>query len=379
MSGAPASAPVGREPSVTVVAAELLGSIYSGIADAHGADAEEAGFFRDRLLRADLRGHSTQGSALIPYVDEMIASGQMRFGAPLQVLRDAPSVAVVDAHFGVGEVVGSRCMTIAIEKAERSGIGCVAVRNSGDFAMASAYSLLALDHGMVGIAMSNGKPVVAPWGGRDALFCTNPMSVAFPSAERFPIVIDMATSAFSMGDAIRTARDGKHLPFVGIVDREGNYGVDPAPIVVDVNERESKLDGALLPMGPKGFCLLLVVELMCSALAGSAGSYNNDFEPSGERPWDHGQFFMAMSTEAFAGAEVLRGSVDTLIDHVEGARPAPRQAGVRVPGRAAHEEERRRRRDGVPVRDEELALLCEVARRRGLGHLVELISGAGPA
>lgn len=373
MTGAPAPDPHGSQPAVTLVAAELLGSIYEGIAAAHGADAEEAGFFRDRLLRADLRGHSTQGSALIPYHDEMIASGQMRFGAPLEVVRDAPGVAVVDAHFGVGEVVGTRCMGIAMDKAERTGIGCVTVRNSGDFAMASAYSLLALERGMVGIAMSNGKPVVAPWGGRDPLFCTNPISVAFPGGERFPLVIDMASSAFSMGDAIRTARDGRRLPFVGIVDRDGVYGDDPAPIVVDVNERESKLDGALLPLGPKGFCLLLIVELMCSALAGSAGSYNNDFEPTGERPWDHGQVFMAMSADAFAGQALLRGSVDALIDRVEGSRPAPGQQAVRVPGRAAHEEEERRMRDGVPVRDEELAQLCAVARRRGLADLVERI------
>jgi L-2-hydroxycarboxylate dehydrogenase (NAD+) len=373
MTGERAPGPGGFEPSVTLVAAELLGSIYEGIADAHGADVEEAGFFRDRLLRADLRGHSTQGSALIPYHDEMIASGQMRFGVPLEVVRDAPGVAVVDAHFGVGEVVGTRCMGIAMDKAERTGIGCVTVRNSGDFAMASAYSLLALERGMVGIAMSNGKPVVAPWGGRDPLFCTNPISVAFPGGERFPLVIDMASSAFSMGDAIRTARDGRRLPFVGVVDRDGVYGDDPAPIVVDVNERESKLDGALLPLGPKGFCLLLIVELMCSALAGSAGSYNNDFEPTGERPWDHGQVFMAMSADAFAGQALLRGSVDALIDRVEGSRPAPGRQAVRVPGRSAHEEEERRLRDGVPVRDEELAQLCAVARRRGLADLVEMI------
>lgn len=372
MNGPGGAGPGGFQPSVTVVAAELLGLIYHGIADAHGADAEEAGFFRDRLLRADLRGHSTQGSALIPYVDEMIVSGQMRFGAPLEVVSDVPSAAVVDAHFGVGEVVGTRCMQVAMDKAEQTGIGCVAARNSGDFAMASAYSMLALERGMVGIAMSNGKPVVAPWGGHDPLFCTNPISVAFPG-EQFPLVIDMASSAFSMGDAIRTARDGKRLPFVGVVDRDGAYGDDPAPIVVDVNERESRLDGALLPLGPKGFGLLLIVELLCSALAGSAGSYNNDFEPSGERPWDHGQTFMALSAQAFAGQTALRCTVDALIERVEASRPAPGQQAVRVPGRLAHEEERRRMQHGVPVRDEELAQLCAVARRRGLAELVETI------
>jgi LDH2 family malate/lactate/ureidoglycolate dehydrogenase len=358
------------KPRTTVVAAELLGSIYAGIAAAHGADEREAGLLRDRLLHADLRGHSTQGAALVPYVDAMIESRQMRFGAPLETVADAPSAMTVDANFGVGEVVGSRCMEIAIDKARETGVGCVVARNSGDFAMASAYSLLASQAGMVGMAMSNGKPLVAPWGGRDPLFCTNPISVAFPAGETYPVVIDMASSAFSMGDAIRTARDGGTLSHVGVVDRDGNYGSDPARIVVDVQERESALDGALLPLGPKGFCLLLIVELLCSALSGSGGSYNNDFEPSADRPWDHGLCFMALDPERFAGAATLQATVDSLVERVEAARPGVGQSEVRLPGRAAHEEERRRRREGVPVRDEELAQLLAVASRRGLADLV---------
>jgi len=356
-----------------IVSAAVLGEIYEGVGLAHGADEEEAAIFRDCLLRADLRGHSTQGSALLPYHDEMLASGQMRFGVEPELVSDAPAVAVVDAGFGAGEVVATRCMEMAIEKATRTGLGCVAVRNSGDFAMASAYSLLALDHGMVGVAMSNGKPVVAPWGGRDPLLCTNPISVAFPGEASFPIVIDMATSAFSMGDAIRTARDGGRLPFPGIVSPDGEYGDDPSKIVVDVEERESKLDGALLPLGPKGFGMSLIVEVMCSALAGVDGSWANDYEPSGERPWRHGHCLLALDPGAFGGLGAFTASTDALARALEGSAPARDGDGVRLPGRSAHEEELRRSREGVPVRDEELGKLLEVARRRGLDELADKI------
>ena len=354
-----------------IVAPVVLGAIYDGVARAHGASSEEATMFRDRLLRADLRNHSTQGAALIPYIDEMLGTGQMRFRAPLEVLADAPAVALVDAHFGVGQVVGTRCMTIAIEKARTTGMGCVAVRNSGDFAMASAYSMLALDHGMVGFAMSNGKPLVAPWGGRDPLFCTNPISAAFPARDRFPIVIDMATSAFSMGEAIRTARDGRKLSSIGVVDSKGRYGDDPAAIVADPYDRESRLHGALLPLGPKGYSMLLMVELMCSALVGATGSWGNDYDPTGETPWRHGHCFLALAPDALAGLDAFGDLVDGLIDAVENSTPARGSAGVRVPGSAAHEEEVRRARDGVPVRDEELERLLSVARLRGLNELAD--------
>ena len=78
----------------------------------------------------------------------------------------------------------------------------------------------------------------------------------------------------------------RKLPYVGVVDPAGQYGDDPAAIVVDVYEPESKLDGALLPLGPKGFGMMLIVELLCSALAGAAGSWSNDYEPTGEAPWN---------------------------------------------------------------------------------------------
>jgi L-2-hydroxycarboxylate dehydrogenase (NAD+) len=363
--------------TVTIVEPAVLESVYFGVARAHGANDEEARFFSQCLIRADLRGHTTQGVALLPYHDGMIADGQMRFGAALEVVQDGPCVAVVDAHHGVGQVVGTRCMRIAIAKAQEVGIGCVVARNSGDFAMAAAYSLMAIEHGLVGIAMSNGKPLVAPWGGRDPLFCTNPLSAAFPAGDTAPIVIDAATSAFSLGDVIRTARDRQELSFVGVTDAAGVYTTDPGTVVADVNDRESDLNGALLPLGPKGFCWLLLVELLCSALAGSAGSYNNDFEPSGDHPWDHGQVFIALAPDAFAGEASFTASVDQLVGRLQAARSAPGQAEVRIPGHAAFREEELRRVHGVPVRDEELALAREVARMRGVGELLAGVGGVG--
>ena len=174
----------------------------------------------------------------------------MRFGAELERISDAPAVAVVDAHFGPGEVVGTRCMALAVEKAGQTGIGCVAVR--GDFdglRLQPAGARPRHDRHRDEQRQARRRPL----GRAGSAPLHQPDQRRVPGGERFPIVIDMATSAFSMGDAIRTARDGGRLSFAGIVDRDGNRGDDPARIVVDVEERESKLDGALLPLGPKGF------------------------------------------------------------------------------------------------------------------------------
>src|SRR5437763_840406 len=117
--------PASTHAPVTVIPAPVLEAIYRAVAEAHGADELEAHAFSACLLRADLRGHSLQGAALLPYLDELIGDGQMHFGAPLEVLRQGPATAAVDAHFEVGQVVGTRCMGMAIERARTVGVGCV--------------------------------------------------------------------------------------------------------------------------------------------------------------------------------------------------------------------------------------------------------------
>src|ERR687888_53454 len=106
-----------------VIAAEQLDALYRRVAARHGADADEAATLAGALLRADLRGHTTQGIALLPYVDELLAAGEMAFGRPLEAVRETAATALLDGHRGVGHVIGSRAMALAIEKARAVGIG----------------------------------------------------------------------------------------------------------------------------------------------------------------------------------------------------------------------------------------------------------------
>lgn len=151
--------------------------LYRGFAVAHGADGEEADFFTQTILQADLRGHSTQGLGLLPYIDELIVNQEMSFGTPFERVHEHASVALVDAHSGVGNVVATRAMAIAIQKTNATGIGLVSVRNSGDFGMASNYAIQALEAGMIGISMCTGPLFFAPWG--------EPTPISAPT--RFPL------------------------------------------------------------------------------------------------------------------------------------------------------------------------------------------------
>jgi L-2-hydroxycarboxylate dehydrogenase (NAD+) len=344
-----------------------LEAAYAALAREHGASRAEAEVFAGCLVRADLRGYTRQGVALIPYYDQLLREGRTRFGAEPRVEREGPAFAVLDGRRGVGQIVSRRAVQLAGDKAADVGVGLVTVRYSGDFAMAAAHALVTLERGMLGVAMSTGQPLVAPWGGRDAFFCTNPLAVAVPTQDERPVVIDAANSAFSMGTLVRAARDGQTMDRAAVVDPDGRYSADPAVVVDDPLDRESSLSGAILPDGPSGYGWLLIVEILSAVLSGQYGDAPEG-GPAGGVPGNprFAQCFVAIDVERFLGPGVFRRDMDRLVRALEGARPAEGFGVVRAPGGRAGAEEERRRAEGVPVRDEEWDMLRTTCARHGI-------------
>jgi L-2-hydroxycarboxylate dehydrogenase (NAD+) len=336
---------------------------YQRIARCLGASDQEASLFASCYLRADLRGLFTAGAAVVPYIVELIRQDLMRFGTPFELLSNTPATALVDGHCGVGSVVAAKAMDLAIDKASDVGVGIVTVRNSGDFGLASNHPLQAVARGQIGIAMRNGTPRVAPWGGRDPFFGTNPLSIAVPAGAEPPIVIDMASGSFSVGRTVFAARDGIRMPTAHLVDSDGNYTDDPARIVVDARDRESPLRGALVSFGHKGYCWQLIVEVLAGVLSGAGTSNENNFAPTGAHRWGEGTFVMAIDVNAFMPASEFKAAVDQLTRALREVRPAQGFDRVRVPGELAVANETDRRERGVPLRTEDWDAVLDVARR----------------
>jgi LDH2 family malate/lactate/ureidoglycolate dehydrogenase len=342
---------------------EQLRSLYREFALSHGADEEEVDFFTHTILRADLRGHSTQGLGLLPYIDELLQEQVMSFGKPFEVMQEHAATALVNGHSGVGNVVATRSMALAIQKANATGVGLVSAQNSGDFGMASNYAIQALEAGMIGISMCTGPLLVAPWGGSEPYFCTNPLAIAVPAGDQDPIVIDMATSAASMGNVVLAARDGQKLSSKAVVDAQGNYTDEPLQVILDVMDRESKMTGALLPAGPKGFGMILMVELLAGLLSGVRTWENEVPATTEQRPSFHAQTFIAISVEKFQDPAVFAASADRMIQTLKSALPAVGFDRVRLPGGVSAEKLRDNLEHGVLVRDEEWQMALQVAQR----------------
>ena len=351
-----------------VVSERDLTDFYIKIAQAVGAPADEAETFAKCMVRADMRGMFTQGATMIPYSVWMFEENQARFGAPWKVLKDEPGLALIDGGHGVGAVCATKAMDLAIEKARNAGTGTVWVQNGGDFMMTANHALQAVEQDMVGVVMRNENPRVAPWGGRDPFFFTNPIAVGVPTAEEPPIVIDTAAGSFSVGMTVLTARDKKRMPSPHLVTPDGRYTDDPTEIVVDIADRESAFTGGIVTLGHKGLMWALIVELFSGLLAGTNTSNLNNFEPTGDHPWDEAMFMMAINVSKLQPVDEFKASTDRFARDLRAVRPAEGFEGVIVPGEHEAELEAKRREEGIPIRDEVWQAVLDVADRLGVEY-----------
>src|SRR5688500_17956102 len=151
------------------------------------------------LLSADLRGVDSHGVARLSGYVRLWEVKRVNANPHIKIIHETPSTAVVDGDSGLGLVVAPYAMQIAIEKARNVGTGWVSVQNSNHFGIAAHHAMMALEHDMIGIAMTNASPLVAPTFSIDKMLGTNPICVAAPANKEPAFVADLATTTVANG------------------------------------------------------------------------------------------------------------------------------------------------------------------------------------
>ena len=344
----------------------FLQKLYETIWQQLGASPEEARIFAKCYVRADLTGRDTQGVAYIPPTYRKVRNGGIRFGVPIAIVKEGPAFAVIDGGRGPGQVVATYAMEIAIQKAREATVGSVWVRNTNDYTMAANYSEMALEHDFIGLALSNGVPNVAPWGGRDQIFGTHPLSFAIPAGNEKPIVFDGGMSSVSHGAAIHAARKGVRLPGKYVVDEDGHITDDRSRIIVDPYDRSSPERGAILPLGPKGFGWLLWVDIVGGILSGMLPSLDNTRHVSAEEPDTRGFHMMAINVGNLVDLGEFKAKMDDLIRRVKASRLAEGFSEILMPGERSMREKEIRQREGVPIPAHYWSLVETIANDLGI-------------
>jgi LDH2 family malate/lactate/ureidoglycolate dehydrogenase len=271
----------------------------------------------------------------------------------VRIVHESPSTAVVEGDGAVGMIAATKSMEIAIEKAKSAGTGWVSTRGSNHYGIAGYYSMMALEHDMIGISMTIANPLVAPTWSVSQMLGTNPIAVAVPAGKYPPFVADFSTTPIARGKLAVAAKKGEKVPLGYVQDADGMPSDDP-----DILKR----GGTMLTLGGtaqhgshKGYALSAVVDIFSAVLSGanfgpfcppSVAYLPVKEEKVGEGT---GHFFGAMRIDAFQKPEAFKAQMDKWIETFRGAKPAKGHDRVLIPGDPERENEERISREGINV------------------------------
>jgi LDH2 family malate/lactate/ureidoglycolate dehydrogenase len=338
-----------------------------------GCSEEHARLSADVLLRSDMRGIDSHGVARLSGYVRLWEKGRINPTPNIRIVHETPTTATVDGDAGLGLVVAPFAMQVAIDKAMQYGSGWVSVRNSNHFGIAGYHALMAVEKDMIGFAMTNASPLVAPTFSNERMLGTNPMCYAFPAGKYPPLIVDMATSAAANGKLEIAQRSGKPVPEGWLQDGEGNYTTDPHAL---------KTGGSLLPLGSdrehgshKGFGLSATVDILSAVLSGANyGPWVPPFVAFLDPPTDPvgqgiGHFLGAMRVDGFRPIQDFKDNLDNWISRFKAAETIDPNQKVIIPGEPELEAELDRKVNGIPLVDAVVKDLNELAVRFGVEKL----------
>ena len=330
--------------------------------ESQGLSSADASLAADVLILADLRGCESHGvSNMVRRYIEMYADGRLNSTPNVKTLRESASTATIDADRGIGLHVGPKAMEIAIEKADKVGMGAVSVRRCGHVGMLAYYPIQALSHDMIGVCMvSAGGGIMVPTFGSEPAFGTHPIAWAAPTDEMPPFVFDVATTQVAANKLGLTRRNGSKLEPGWIC------GLDGKPIMEAV-DTPSPGHFHMLPLGGtrengshKGYGFALIADIMSGILSSNGpGLFAGGVETS--------QFVMAFKIDAFLDVVDFKRDLDKLLKHLATMQPSPGFERVYYAGLIEHEEELVRKQSGIPYHQEVVEWFNGVSKQFDLG------------
>ncbi len=312
-----------------------------GLLEKVGVPRDEGFYMADGLVVANLRGVDSHGVSRMPIYMKSFSLGLIRPVAEMDILNEAPASMLIDAKNSIGAVIGVRVMQKVMEKAKEMGISMASVRHSTHFGMSSYYAMMALPENMIGFAISNSPPAMAPWGGQEPFTGTNPLSFAIPAGSQKHIVIDMATSVVAKGKIILALKKDGVIPEGWALNKDGEMTTDA---------REA-MEGTVCPMGgPKGYALSLLIDILCGVLSGGAYGPNvKNLYKTFDAPQDICHCFGAINIEKFIPLELFKATIDKEIHEIKTAPKARNTKEIFLPGEIETNVEEKRIKEGIPM------------------------------
>ncbi|NML47808.1 malate/lactate/ureidoglycolate dehydrogenase [Ramlibacter sp. G-1-2-2] len=333
--------------SKTFEAARLRRTVAE-IITAAGSKKDEAQTVADNLVLANLSGHDSHGVGMVPRYVDAVLEGGLKPNTGIAVKVDTPSLLAIDGQRGYGQVVGEQAMALAMERAQDSGSCVMVLANSHHLGRIGHFAEMAVARGLVSLHFVNvlSKPTVAPYGGGDGRYGTNPFCCGIPLAGREPFVLDFATSRVAQGKMRVAYNEGRRVEPGYLIDQNGQPTTDPGVVVVP---QPGGMFGALLAFGEhKGYGMAVACELLGGALTGG-GTWH--------RPADHartvlnGMFTVVVDPRKLGTQETFTREALGFVDWLRQSPNAPGSTGVLIAGEPERAARSQREREGIAVDD----------------------------
>ena len=329
------------------------------------------------MVETDLRGVDSHGINMFRQYDQTIRRGAINVKAEINVLRDRSTTALLDADRGLGHPVSVRAMEMAIEKALKYDVGIVCVLNSHHFGAAGFYAEMAAKAGLIGIVTTSTRGIaLVPTGGTEPILGTNPLAFAAPAGKYPPVVLDFATTVAAVNKVrVKQLQDLK-LPEGWVNDGNGR-------IITDAEEAisifEQRTFGGFNPIGGigetlgghKGYGLAFFSHILGGTLPGASFSPIRVKTQGPHDPDELGHYFQAINPEAFRPINEFKQDLDKVIDILKSVVPYDPNKPVMVAGEPELKTKIQRLKNGVPINENLLSLIRDIAERAGVQYLLD--------
>ena len=341
---------------------DTLNTLCNDAFQKFGFDAEEARIITDVLLMSDRFGIESHGMQRMYRYYKSIQKGMIKVESKGDVVFETPVSAVLDAQDGMGQVVGYKAMQMAIEKAKKTGIGMVTVRNSNHYGIAGYYAKLACEQGLIGISCTNTNAIMVPTYGRMAMLGTNPIAVAVP-AEPYDFFFDASTTVVTRGKLEVYNKKGEALHDGWALDKDGKPSNDAADVLDNIAAHNG---GGIMPLGGstedtgshKGYGYAMLCEIFSSIL--SLGTTSDKTGLGGKGGICHG--FVAIDPAIFGDAAAIKDHLSAYLEALRNSPKAEGQPRIYTHGEKEVEAEKRLMENGIPVNDNTMVEVYEMCQ-----------------
>lgn len=336
-----------EEEKLVNVSAERLHELIQTKLNKAGLTEEQAKETANHLVYADLSGVHSHGAVRVEYYAERINKGGITTAPELRFEKTGESTGIYHGDNAQGHYVANLALEPAIEMAKKSGVAVVGVARVGHTGTLSYYMRKIAEAGLIGISMTQSDPMVVPFGGAETYYGTNPIAFGAPSNDEHPLIFDMATTVQAWGKILDARSKGRSIPDTWAVDENGAATTDPSAV------------RGLLPIaGPKGYGLMMMVDMLAGILLGVPfGRDVTSMYADLEATRDLGQTYIIIDPERFAGLEQVKANVSKTMHDLNGIKPAPGFDRVQYPGQGSNERYAENLANGVEIPESIIAYL----------------------